>query len=227
MKTIFIAKKGKLLCDAICSYCTSLGLRVVGRSTNGKEALELIQRFTPDFIIIEASLPVINGFEIARKVSEENLLIQTIIYVENSNLNHLRKAISLELNASFLFSEDNIMELRKCFSNTTKSNFLIERKIKTFFSEVDKEETKRDHLVSLTPTQLKVLSLVSAHNTMPEIAKKLYISPHTVNNHIANIRRKLDLHGRGVVLKYALSVKHRLIDIDGKVMVAQNGYKYS
>jgi len=55
---------------------------------------------------------------------------------------------------------------------------------------------------------------------MPEIAEELFISPHTVNNHVANIRRKLDLQGRGVVLKYALAIKHRLVEVDGKVSIA-------
>ena len=228
MKTVFIAKTERLLCDAICSYCTSVGLKVVGRSSNGKEALDLIQRLNPDFAIIEAELPVISGFEVISRLNDTKLLIHTILYLENNNPDHLRKALSLKLNSSFRFSEDSIEELRKCFSKMASPSFLIDRKIKSFLKEVDQEEDiRRDRLVSLTPTQLKVLSLVGAHKTMPEIAQKLFISPHTVNNHIANIRRKLDLHGRGVVLKYALDIKHRLVDIDGKIMVTQNSYKYS
>lgn len=224
MKTIFIAKTGRLLCDILSSCCISLGLQVIGTSTDGLEALDQLEKKSPDFAIIDAGLPSINGFELIQQLKHRHKSIRTILYLQNRNPNHLRKALSVNANA-LLFAEDRINELRQCFVEGSIINRFASKRVEKCLDGLAPDQ-KKDNLNLLTPTQLRVLSLVSAYKTMPQIAKLLFISPHTVNNHIANIRRKLDLHGRGVVLKYALEIKHRLIEVNGKVMVSDDHSQY-
>ncbi|MFK8103152.1 MAG: LuxR C-terminal-related transcriptional regulator [Saprospiraceae bacterium] len=225
MRTIFIAKTERLLCDALCSCCTSLGLKVIGSSTDGRESLDLIQQLQPDFAIVEGGLPSINGFEIIEQLKRDQVNTQTILYLQNHNPDFLRKALSLNVN-SLLFAEDGLEKLSQCFDEKNYVSPFVNHRRENRVKELT-FDTKQDLLNSLTPAQLKILALVGTHKTMPEIAEKLFISPHTVNNHIANIRRKLDLRGRGVVLKYALAIKHKLVEIDGKVLVSHNSYDYS
>ncbi|MFK8101575.1 MAG: LuxR C-terminal-related transcriptional regulator [Saprospiraceae bacterium] len=220
MKTIFIAKTGRLLCDILSACCVNLGLQVIGTSTDGLETLDQLEKKSPDFAIIDAGLPSINGFELIQQLNHRNKSIRTILYLQNRNPNHLRKALSASANA-LLFAEDRINELRQCFVEGSVINRFASKRVEKCLNGLA-TNNKNDDLNLLTPTQLRVLSLVSSYKTMPEIAKKLFISPHTVNNHIANIRRKLDLQGRGVVLKYALEIKHRLIEVNGKVMVSND-----
>ena len=217
MKTIFIAKTERFLCEILCSCCTSLGLNVIGKSTDGREALDFIENHQPDFAIIEADLPSINGFEIIKNLRKNNYPIQFILYLHNNNPDHLRKALSLKID-SMLFAEDSINDLANCFIESSGFNQFSAKRIENCLKEI-KPIYKTDPLMTLTPSQLKILALVSTHRTMPEIARKLYISPHTVNNHIANIRKKLNLKGRGKLLKYALDIKHRLIEVDGRIIV--------
>ena len=221
MKTIFIAKTGRLLCDILSSCCRSLGLSVIGSSTDGLETLDQLEKKSPDFAIIDAELPSINGFELIQQLNNRHKSIRTILYLQSRNPIHLRKALSVNANA-LLFAEDRINELFQCFVEGSIINRFASKRVEKCLNGLALDG-KKDLLNSLTPTQLRVLSLVSAYKTMPEIAKKLFISPHTVNNHIANIRRKLDLQGRGVVLKYALGIKHRLVEVNGKVMIS-DGY---
>ncbi len=224
--TIFIAKKQRLIVEAFCQYCTSLGLEVIGSSTNGEDALHRIERDNPTYAIIEASPTIWSGLERIKQLKQEKLIqTHTILYLQSDHSLHLNQALALRVN-SILFAEDGIDKL---------TNILLKNKMP--YSLYQKNQMgnpiaeaqpygDQDLLTTLTPAQLKILSLVGTHKTMPEIAQKLFISPHTVNNHVANIRRKLDLQGRGVVLKYALAIKHRLVEVDGKVIL--NTYpKYS
>lgn len=65
----------------------------------------------------------------------------------------------------------------------------------------------------VTSTELRVLWYMSEHMSTKQIATNLFISPNTVNNHLANIRKKLNLNGRGVLLRYALSIKDKLLSL--------------
>jgi len=198
------------MCEALCQYCTSLGLEVLGSSTDGKQSLHFIQNEMPDFAIIEASLSGFNGIEIVEQLRRySNNHTHIILYLNAKDPLRVRKALSLRL-SSILFTDDGIDQLTKILLNRKPVPAAYQNK------------RSSGSLSEIRPgtTQLKILSMVGTHKTMPEIAEELFISPHTVNNHVANIRRKLDLQGRGVVLKYALAIKHRLVEVDGKVSIA-------
>lgn len=225
MKTVFIAKSERLLCDALSYSCTSLGLKVVGSSTDGQEALSLILEKNPDFIFVDAALSNISGFELVKQLRKRNLHARSIFYVKNHDPSLLREAMSLRVD-SLLFAEDDIDELARCFASIYAGKGWLNTQLKKDIRP-HQQEYKEKLLKSLTPAQLRILALVSTHKTMPEIAKELFISPHTVNNHIANIRRKLKLVGRGSLLKFALAIKHRLIEKEGQVLVSEMDFKFS
>ena len=225
MKTIFVAKTERLLCSALCSCCASLGLDVIGSSTDGKESFQSILDTKPDFAIVEMGLPSMNGLDVVRKLERAGSPTRLILYIKNQNPIELRRALSVNVD-SLLFSEDGINELAYCFREKTGPSSIFGSAPYQRLNGGEPKNGSLDLLSSLTPTQLKILALVSTHKTMPEIAGELFISPHTVNNHVANIRKKLDLQGRGSILKYALANKHRLVEVDGKIRVAKNTYCY-
>ena len=224
MKTIVVAKTGRLLCDAIGSTCQSLGFKVIGSCTDGKEALDLIKAKDPDIAIIDVNLPTVNGLDIIKQLNKEHFYISHILYLSSTDPNLLRRVRDLKVN-QILFPDNGISELAKCLLKAGSINQFKNKRIEEFIKD-SQDSNKEDLLYSLTPAQLRILALVGTHKTMPEIARELFISPHTVNNHIANIRRKLELNGRGVLLRYALKIKHRLVEIDGRVEVDRNTIDY-
>jgi DNA-binding CsgD family transcriptional regulator len=72
-------------------------------------------------------------------------------------------------------------------------------------------------LLKLSQREMEVLWHVSQLKSMKEIAELLFISLHTVNNHEANIRHKLNIHGANSLQRYSLSIKDKLICTDGIV----------
>jgi len=218
MKTIFIAKSEQLLCDTLASYCNSIGLETIGCTTDGRVAMDVIEEKRPDYAFIEAQLPSMNGIDIVKKLRKKGVFVRIILYLRNHDATLLREAFSLRV-SSLLFSEDDLDEFSNCFFGLNRPR--LENNHVTDHSPVfPNPGQKYELLSSLTPAQLRILSFVGSHKTMPEIAKNLYISPHTVNNHMANIRKKLNIQGRGAILKFALAIKHRLVEKDGKVLVS-------
>ncbi len=212
VKTIFIGVKDPHLSMTLSSRSTALGLNVIGRSDLGGEIMRRLQQEQPDFAILEERPAVIGGFDIVKKLKDEGLRTRFIFFLPQQNPNLIRKAFYSKV-SSIIFAADGITELAECFSALGILDTNFTRKSTDNSGEL-KSDSAQDLLNTLTPCQLKILTLVIRHMTMPEIAKELYISRHTVNNHIANIRKRLQLKGRGVVLKYALANQHRLSEIE-------------
>lgn len=217
MNSIFIANSKRLFCDSLSNSCTYMGLKVIGQSTNGLESINLINQLQPNFILLDSELTYFNGFEIARRVKKNDASIKVILFVCNQHAKRFSEILYSHIDY-LLFEEDSIEKLKAYFSQYDLSinNHLSTGSIEGTTQYTEVSYGKLNHL---TPTQLRILSLVSTYRTMPEIAKLLFISPHTVNNHIANIRKKLNIKGRGVILKYALEVKDELMEIDGEIVI--------
>ncbi len=86
---------------------------------------------------------------------------------------------------------------------------------KTYTSSTLENPTKEkkvddDPFTTLSRTELKILWHVAQYKSMKQVAESLFISPNTVNNHLAKIREKLNLKGTKVLLQYALSIKDKL-----------------
>lgn len=214
MKTIFIGVKDPSLSLTLASRSSALGVNVVGRSSVGGEIINILLREKPDFAILEEKPPMLNGFEIVKLLKKEGLKTRFIFFLPDENSKLIRKAFYSNVN-SIIFAKDGIVELAECFSLLSGNRQVIDHSPSANECKGElKSDSVQDLLNTLTPCQLKILTLVTRHMTMPEIARELYISRHTVNNHIANIRKRLQLKGRGVVLKYALANQHRLSEIE-------------
>jgi len=167
----------------------------------------------PDFAILEEKPPTLHGFDLVKMMRGEGLKTQFIFFLPFKDAKLIRKAFYSNV-SSVLFASDGIIELAECLNTLSggHSDFRLSQDEEN--TGECKSDSSQDLLRMLTPCQLKILALVTRHMTMPEIAKELFISKHTVNNHIANIRKRLQLKGRGVILKYALANQHRLSEIE-------------
>ncbi|MEM8907282.1 MAG: LuxR C-terminal-related transcriptional regulator [Bacteroidota bacterium] len=212
MKTIFIGIKDPTLALNLAARSKALGVQVIGRSGLEGEIVNTVRRTVPDFVILEEQPTVLSGLDLIHHLKNENTTTRFICFLQQRDTRLIRKAFHANV-SSILFAEDGITELAECFSILGILNEVHYRKSQQCFGEL-KSDSTQDLLNTLTPCQLRILSMITRPMTMPEIAQELFISRHTVNNHIANIRKRLRLKGRGVILKYALANKHRLSEIE-------------
>ena len=212
MKTIFIGVSDPRYALTLANRSSALGVEVVGQSHREVDITNAILREEPDFAILEENNPQIHGFRVAKMLRKEGIKTRFISFLPRHDTRLIREAFYSSV-SSIIFSDDGITELAECFSALGILSKEQSRTLTQDYGEL-KSDSAQDLLNTLTPCQLKILALVTRHMTMPEIAKELYISRHTVNNHISNIRKRLKLKGRGVILKYALENQHRLSEIE-------------
>lgn len=189
------------------------GLVVVGDAGDGHAGLAMIRSLRPDVAVLDIDLPGLDGFGIVRSLQEDAIEVGIVILTMHGESELLESAIDLGIGGYVLkdsAATDIVASIKAVASgrpylSPAASALLVERRRR----EEDLERS-RPALQSLTPTERRVLKLISEDRTTREIAETLFISPRTVETHRSNICRKLGLSGSLALLKFALANRSAL-----------------
>jgi DNA-binding NarL/FixJ family response regulator len=182
------------------------GLIVLAEAGDGQSALELIRRQKPDVAVLDISMPVINGFAVAREILKENLHVKIIFLTMHEEESLFDEAMTLEVKG-YVLKESSMSEIVNCikavaagkhYTSPALTGYLISRGRRA-------ESQEKAGLKALTPTERRILKLIAQYKTSREIADELFISYNTVETHRRNVCEKLDLHGSHALMKFALA----------------------
>ena len=173
-------------------------ITVVGDTGNGSQVLPLIDKERPDIVILDISLPGINGFDIAAEMQQKNIATKIIFLTMHNDPLTARKA--MQSNASGFVIKDNAFEdlLYAIRAVSSGGKFVSPSISDQIFSLT--EPVQR----ILTERECEVLRLIASGLTNRQIADKLFISIKTVETHRSNILQKLDVHTTADLVKYAI-----------------------
>lgn len=189
---------------------------VIGEAGRGREGYKLVEKLKPDIVLIDISLPDMNGIDLVSKIKKTYPEIRIMIVSMHSKIDYIAESFKAgaigylvkESAAMTLLKGLDIISQNKYFLDSSVSKEVIKRLVET-----DSIKKINDPLYnSLTPREQEVLRLLAEGYSNKEIAEILCISPKTVENHRTNIMKKLNLHNFIDLVKYA--VKLGLIDVD-------------
>ena len=211
--TIIIADDHPIFRDGLRQLIDrETGLRVVAEAGDGSAALELIRRESPAVAIVDLDMPECDGFEVARRARLLNLPVKIVILTMHKDELHFNQAIDLGI-SGYVVKESAATEIIDCIRTVMKgreyfspalSSILLARSRRTA------PPSQPAPIDELTPTERRILLLLSDLKTTKEIAAELGVSPRTVDNHRAHICAKLGLQGSHALTKFALQQKDRL-----------------
>ncbi|MFW5941078.1 MAG: response regulator [Chloroflexota bacterium] len=190
-------------------------IEIVGEAESGVEAVEKVRISKPDVILMDIQMPDMNGIEATqriKKVAPETAVLALTMHEDDHYFFEMlhagasgyvpkRAAPDELLNAIRTVNEGDVFLYPS----------LAARLVKDYLHRAD----AGDHLMvqdDLTPRELEVLTLIAQGLTNAEIAEELVISVKTVDRHRENIMRKLNMHSRIDLVKYAL--KMGLIELE-------------
>jgi DNA-binding NarL/FixJ family response regulator len=206
--TIIIAKQEKIMVEAIKSALIQEGFEILATAPSLAETSNLLNKYTPDILIIGSELSGMNNLKVL-----ENLIIspstKIILYSRNTDLEKTLTAIKKGV-MGYLNLDTDLDELITCVKAVINgSKYLCHITRNDLFLLDNQQPAKPIRNNKLSEQENKVLSLVAEGKTNEEIADILNIASNTVNNHRANIRKKLDLKGgKSILLQYAISQKN-------------------
>ncbi|MGD9579666.1 MAG: response regulator [Syntrophorhabdus sp.] len=182
-------------------------LEVVGEASNGLELLRLLNRKEADMILLDISMPGMRGLEAAQKIRGSHPEIKILILTMHKKRSYIRNALAAGVDGYLLKEAATGDELFEAITSVRKGGRYIS---KSLSGELTSEmitfyQGGREHSKEvLTTREKEVLKLVAEGRESKEIADLLCISIYTVNNHRANIIRKLGMRKTADLVKYAI-----------------------
>jgi len=180
---------------------------VIGTATDGLTAFNSIIELSPDIAVLDLSIPVLNGFEITRKLKEKKSPVKIIILTSYSEDKYIREAMELKVDG-YLLKENSSRELIQALDTVAGGLKYITPKVMTKLMNSDEPGRKNESGVlaadSLTEKEYEVLKLISEGKRGREICNILNISESTLKTHKSHMMQKLNVSSANELMLYAL-----------------------
>ena len=188
-------------------------LIVVAEAGNGKEAIEAIEKHSPDVTILDVDMPVMNGFQAAAAIRERKFSTEVVFLTIHQDEDLFNEAIDLGAKG-FVLKENALTDIIACINAVAVKKYYVSQVLTSFLinrsQRVSGGIEKRRIISDLTPTERRVLKLIAENMTSKEIGEQLFVSPRTVEKHRSNICQKLNLQGSHSLFKFAIQHKSEI-----------------
>ena len=178
---------------------------LMGSAINGQEALESIIDLQPSIVTLDLDMPLMNGIEVAKILLKEHQNIKIIILSMHKDPDIIRAAMALGIHG-YVFKDDAVNDLVSAIRAINEGkNYISVDSLRLKFS-LNTNELLND----LTKMEKIIVKEISLQKTTKQIADEHFISMKTVENHRANICKKLNLTGNNSLLKFAIKASESL-----------------
>jgi two-component system nitrate/nitrite response regulator NarL len=185
-------------------------IEVVGRGGNGQEAITLCKALQPDVVLMDISMPVMNGLEATRILSRDAPEIRVLILSMHDNREYMVQLIQAGAKGYILkdvSAAEMVKAVETVYHGGTYFSASASQTLFSHFEQPGNETTESP----LTQRELTVLTLLAEGHNNKEIARVLGISVRTVETHRQNIKAKLDIHTAAGLTRYA--IEHALVQL--------------
>ena len=183
------------------------GVEVVGEAGDGHEALRLAEALRPDVVLLDVSMPALNGLEVAGRLAALDSAIRVVILTMHTSEEYVLRALRAGC-AGYLVKASAVSELeiavRAVARGETYLSPVVSKRVVDDY--VSRTGGATEPLDALTPRQREILQLVAEGNTSKEVAQRLHLSVKTVEAHRAQLMERLDLHDLAGLVRFAVRV---------------------
>lgn len=172
-------------------------LKVVGEASNGKEAINQVDRLSPDIVLMDIHMPVMNGVLATEKICQKYPDIKVLILTTSTENHHLHDAIQKGASGYLLKNTppgDFIHIIQSAHKGYMQFDPFMGQKLQRQTLSIGTEG--QHDWGTLTPREQEVLELVAEGANNREIGQKLCIAEKTVKNHVSSIMNRLGLRNR-------------------------------
>lgn len=185
---------------------------IIGEAKNGQEALFLTGSLKPDVILMDLSMPKMNGLEVIKALNERGNKAPIIILTTYNENNLIKEGLSLGVKG-YLTKDATREELKRTIKSAIRGEILLQPEISKNLFELKNQTNKINNLIEtqLTERELFVLQAIARGCKIKEISFDMGISERTVKSHLTNIYTKLNVESRTEAV--ALAVEQGIIHV--------------
>ncbi|CAM3922405.1 MULTISPECIES: response regulator transcription factor [Flavobacterium] len=204
---IIIADDHNMFLEGIASLLSnSDDVEIVGKASNGKEALSLLEKTKTDIIVLDISMPQMDGIEVAKYIKKKYPDLKTLILSTHSNSHMIAKLIRIGIDG-YLLKNAEKDELLYAIKKIKSGSTYYSKEVTEIHNEY--ESNLKQNLATTTELsnrEKEILILIAQQLTAAEIAEKTFISLNTVNTHKRNLLSKLNVKNTAGLVKYAIEL---------------------
>jgi len=183
---------------------------VAGKAENGIEALDIIKKGNIDFIILDVSMPIMDGIELSKILKKQYPHIKILIVSTHSNVMIISRLIRIGVNGYLLKNASKEELLNAINTIALGKDYFAEELEEKHLTNSSRIEKQVSNLTELSTREKEILVLIAQEYNTAEIAEKTFISLNTVNTHRRNLLSKLNAKNTAGLVKYA--VENGLVD---------------
>lgn len=187
---------------------------VVGEAADGLEAIGLVDELAPDIVIMDISMPTLNGLEATRRIKQEHPETHVIIYTMYSDKEFVIDLFKAGISAYVLKDDpltDLVLSLEAVKGGGTYFSTMAPTVLLRHVEELEASSSQHDIYDTLSRREREVFKLLAEGQSIKEIAAALFISPKTVETHKYSIMEKLQ--ASSVVELTKIAIRKNLIKV--------------
>ncbi|MEZ5218146.1 MAG: response regulator transcription factor [Ilumatobacteraceae bacterium] len=170
------------------------GFVIIGEANDGHEALLMALERKPDVILMDVSMPDVDGIEATRAIMQADARQRIVMLTMHMDRDVIDRAIKAGA-VGYLTKDCSVAEIAEAIRMAANGDMALSPKLaELMLSEARKTEGNEERLI--TRREEEVLQLIADGLSTPEVAQRLYISQKTVKNHLASIYEKLNARDR-------------------------------
>lgn len=190
--------------------------KIIGKANNGAEAVQKAMELKPDVILMDISMPVLNGIEATRIITDKFPDIKIIAltqYEEQEYVVQILKSggsgylLKNSKKKEFIEAIESVLSGKKVFSKK-----ISEQLINGLIHKTTADDKPEEHEIPLTKREIEIIKKIADDMSNQQIADELHISLRTVETHRRNLMQKLNVKTVVALLKYA--AQHNIISFD-------------
>jgi len=190
---------------------------VCAEAGSGEEGVSLARTHKPDIVLVDISMPDKSGIQMIRELKDELPQTRFVIISMHSEADYIVEAFRVGA-TGYIIKESAAGQLLEGLNTVAGGNIFLDSALsrevvfKLLQTKSDSENDHDDPYSTLTPREQEVMRMLAEGLTAKGVAKELFISPKTVENHRTNLMKKLGLKSSVELVRYAARLG--LIDIE-------------
>ena len=210
---VLIVDDHQLFRTGLSELLANEGLKILGAVADGASALDVVAQCAPDVVLMDLEMPGLSGVEATRRIAEIAPRTRVVVLTIDAEEQSVVDAIAAGA-CGYLLKGTSIQSLVAGIKAAVAGESLISGVVGAKLFQrlrADDRRTAAEQLLfeDLSTREVEILKLLASGKRNAEIAQELFISPHTVRNHVSNLLAKLHISNRFEATAYA--IRNRMV----------------
>ena len=192
---VLLVDDHQLLRQAVRRALEDAGMSVVAEAGDGSEAVRLAADVKPDVVVMDVSMPVLDGVEATRRIHATQPDLPIVVLTMHGEESQRREALGAGA-TGFLTKDVSMQDVVRTVHQAAGGDVALSPELASTILDELRTRNSAPNASPLTPREEEVLQLIADGLSTTEVAERLFISGKTVKNHLASIYEKLDARDR-------------------------------